>query len=266
MGFSIVQSYSGVPNTIWAPIVDSDTIFNGSIVDCQGAEGVAPIGAASGAADTSGKRVPFGVVVGNNLYNQAYNSTQQANSITEVTPHDSTVDYRMKEGTWPKGDREAMVQVALITAETVLRAPLYNGAVGTVPTVLTVVTGDTNGVSCTTNATDVAGIAVRSTLYFRSGANAGAYRITDDTSTTALTWDKATTDDVEIGDTAIRLNLRALGPCQVQFDAESTYVDIGATATSDYYAIDVIKLDLSTPGSEHVYFKFNADHFGLLRA
>ena len=126
------------------------------------------MGAATGAADTtsSPSSVPFGVVVGNNLKNPAYNSTWQANAITDATPLASTTEYAMIEGVWAKGDKQAMVQVALITPETVIKGPLYNAALGTAPTLLTATTAvSAGGTSAVTNATDaVAGIDTTSVL------------------------------------------------------------------------------------------------------
>ena len=154
----------------------------------------------------------------------------------------------------------------LITPETVIKGPLYNAAQGTAPTLLTVTTGVGAGTSAVTNATDVAGVDNFATVYFRSGANAGAYRVTSDTSTTALAWDKPTTAGVAIGDTAVRVPLRPFGPTYAQFDSESMYIDVSATPATDYFVLDILKLDLSVAGKEHAYFKFNADHFSLLRA
>lgn len=264
MAFSVVE---GSPRSIWTQIVDSDTLYVGQIIECQANEGSAPVGAASGNADTSGKIIPYGVVLGTNLYNSQYDTTQQADKITDATPHDSTTEFVLHEGVWVRGDRVAMVEIALITPETILEGPIYNAALGTAPTLGTVTTGDASGVTCTVNAMDVAGVANLATMYFRSGANQGAYRVTDDTSTTALEWDKPTTYDVAIGDTLVRINgLRPNGPSYAQFDTEAMYIDCAAALTSDYYVIDVIRLDLSEATKERVHFKFNVDHFGLKRA
>lgn len=265
MGFSIVE---GSPRSIWCPITDGDTIYVGQVVHNQSNEGIAPIATATGAADTTSKLVPFGVVVGlnNTADNTVFDSTYNANSITDASPHGTNTNYVGSEGVFARGDRQAMALVALIDHNTVLQGPLFNAAYSTAPTVLTVTTGSTTGVSATTNATDVAGIAAQSALYFRTGANAGAYRNTDDTSTTALTWDKATFADVASGDTAIRVNLRLQGLSKVQFDSESTYIDIGATATTNYYNVNVLKLDLKEAGKEHANFTFNMDHFSAIRA
>lgn len=266
MGFKVVHGPS--VQKIWAPIVDSDTLYIGQIVECQGAEGCTPIGVSAGANDTTGKVVPFGIVVGINSipgYGN-FDSTYKTDKITDATPHASTTEFQSVEGVWPKGDKQAMVEIALIDATTIIEGPIFNAAVGTAPTVGTVTTGSADGLSCTTNAVDVAGVAVLSTVYFRAGANKGQYRISDDTSATAHAWDKATVYDVEVGDTLVKTNLRAIGPSRVQFDSESIYIDCAAALTTDYYGIDVIKLDLSVAGKEHCHFRFNADHFTLKRA
>jgi hypothetical protein len=242
-------------------------LYVGQIVECQGNEGAAPVNAAAGAADTTGKVVPFGVVVGTNLYNSSYNTTQQADQITDTTPHDSTVEYVLHEGVWARGDRVAMVEIALITPETIIKGPIFNGALNTATILGTVTAGSASGVTATVNALEVAGVATLATVYFRGGENVGAYRVTDDTSTTVIAWDKPTTKDVAIGDTLVRVNgLRPIGPSYAQFDTEAMYIDSAAALTTDYYVLDVIKLDLSEAGKEHVFFKFNADHFTLKRA
>ena len=264
MGFVIVE---GSPRSLWVPIVDLDTIYVGQIVACQANEGIVPIGTASGANDTSQLNVPMGVVIGLNAKNPAYDSTYKAEKITDVSPHDNTVEYVLHGGKHPLGDRAAYAKVALITPNTVLRGPLFNAAFGTAMTLGTVTTGGSTGVSCTVNALEVAGVANLSTVYFRTGANRGVYRITDDASTTALTWDKATYADVAVGDTLVRVNgLRIFGPSRAQFDAEAMYINSAAALTADYYGVNVIALDLSESGKEHVDFMFNADHFCLKRA
>lgn len=266
MGFEVV---SANPHMVWAPIVDSDTCYVGQLVDCQGAEGVAPLGAAAGAADTTAQVVPFGVVVGTNNKTPSFDSTYKADKIVEATPHGTTTEFTGVEGPLRVGGHtEAMVKIALITPETIIRGKIFNAAYGTAPTVGTVTTGSTTGKAATGTSAlcDVAGVAVLGTVYFRSGANQGIYRITDDTSTTALTWDKATPYDVAVNDTLVRINgLRPVGTSYMQTDSESTYIDCSAALTADYWVIEVVRLDLSTAGSEYVDFRFGMDHFCLKR-
>ena len=267
MGFEVVHDN---PFMIWAPIVDSDVIRVGSIVACQADEGVVPIGAAGGANDTTNKLVPYGIVVGTNhtADGEEADTTNSTVQITDVSPHDSVTKRVGQEGVTPRGDRQAMVKIALITPDTIIKGSIFNGAVGTPPTVATGTSAaSATGVALTsTTAVDSAGVAVLSTIFFRTGANTGVYRITDDTSTTVMTWDKGTPNDTALGDTYVRVNLRSNGPSRAQFDAEGLYIDAAAAVTADYYGIDVIKLDLSESGKENVYFKFNVDHFSLKRA
>lgn len=264
MGFEI---YHGTPHTVWVPIVDLDTIYIGQLVACQVNEGIVPLGTASGANDTTGKKVPMGVVVGLNLAIPSYDSTFKTDKITDASPLNSTVDYRLLEGKHPKGDTAAYAKVAIITAETILKGPIYNAAFGTAMVLGTVTTGDANGVSCTVNTLEVAGVAGLASVYFRTGNCKGVYRVTDDSSATAVTWDKATPRAVAVGDTLVRANgLRIFGPSYTQFDSESMYINSAAALTTDYFGIDVIALDLSEASKEYVIFKFNADHFCLKRA
>jgi len=236
-------------------------------------EGVQPIGAAAGASNTTNKDIPMGVVVGSNATaaNRSFSSTYKAEYITQVaagTPYGSTTSFVGVEGPWNKGDKQYMVEIAEITPETVLRGPLFNAAVGTAPTVVTVTTGDGgDGIGCTTGASTVATVANFGTLYMRSGANKGIYRTLTSASTTTHTWLKAMPGSVAIGDTGVIVNgLRPYGICYCQFDTEGLYIDVSAALTADYYIIDVVELDLSEAGNEHVKFRFNMDNFCAARA
>src|SRR3989304_3267895 len=208
MGFKIIHGNS---QKLWCPITYQDTIYVGQLVKCQVDEGVVPLGAASGVADTTGKSVPWGVVVGTNNKNPLFNATYNTQYITDATPLAATTEFTGVEGPWSKGEQRAMVEVELITPETILRGQIFNSTFGTAMTVGTVTTGDTNGVSCTTG-TLVASTANQATLSFRSGANKGAYRILDNTSATAQTWDTPKYAAVAVGDTCVKAPLRYIGP------------------------------------------------------
>ncbi|OHB71482.1 MAG: hypothetical protein A2W23_03125 [Planctomycetes bacterium RBG_16_43_13] len=262
MGFKIIH---GSQQKLWAPITYQDTIYVGQIVKCQTDEGVIPFGAAAGVADTTALGIPLGVVVGTNNRNPLFNTTYNTQYITDASPLASTTEFIGVEGPWNKGEQRAMVQIELITPETILRGQLFKTTFGVAMDVGTVTTGDTNGVSCTTG-TLVASTAQLATLFFRSGANRGAYRVLDNTSATAQTWDTPTYAAVAVGDTCVKAPIRYLGPAYADFDAESMFIDAAATYATNYHVIDVIRLDLSVPGGEYVDFKFNADHFCLKRA
>lgn len=260
----------------WVPVEPAEVIRTGSIVAVDTAtplEGVQPIGTAAGASNTTNKDIPMGVVVGNNNTsgNLSYDSTNMTEQITQVAAgsvYGSTTNYTGVEGPWPKGDRQAMVAIEHITAETVIRMPIFNAAVGTAPTVVTAtVASGGDGIGATTGATDVAPVANFATIYMRTGANRGIKRTLTSSSTTVHTWLKAMPGDVAVGDTAVIINgLRPYGISYAQFDAEALYINCAAALTADYYIINVRRLDLSEPGNEYVEFTFNADNFCAARA
>lgn len=267
MGFEIA---SANPHLVWYPIDTADTatetLYVGQIVKA-GSDGVLNLGSASGAADATGKAVPWGIVVSTNNKVQTYNTTYKTEYITSAATQAAQLarSYQGVEGKWSKNDPQAMVQVALIDPSTVIKGRIFNGAVGTAPTLLTVSsTTDSDGLvtgNTTTNATSFTPVQDLGTIYCRSGLNAGLYRITQDTSTTVPTVDTAYPYDVAVGDTFVRVPLRPVGQSYGQFDSEALYINAGASPATDYFILDVIVLDLATAGNEYCLFRFNSIHF-----
>ena len=272
-GFEIAYCHTGTPFTFWAPVDCAagslDTLYVGQLIR-SGGDGVLPVGTASGAADTSNKRVPLGVVIGTNNRTPVFDTTYSTQSIGSADTQALQVarDWQGNEGIWAKGDPQALVKVALIDHTSILRGRIYNAAYGTAPTVVTTTAASTDGfmTAGTTGACDFTPVADLGSIYCRKGANRGLLRITIDTSTTAPTVDTAYPQDVAIGDTFVRVPLRPIGQSYVQFDSESMYIDCSASPATNYFIIDVIALDLSVAGSEHVLFKFNGVHFDPARA
>ena len=260
MGFEVVHD---AQQAIWCPVINTDTLYVGQVV-VAGNEGVAPLAAATGAGDTTAKQVPFGVVIGTNKKTPAFSSTYGAESITYVAASSATAeDYVMVEGPWAKGDKVAMVKVIPITAQTVLKVPLYTATLGTALTV-----GTLSGTPTTLGGTSsavIAGIDSLSTMFVRSGGQAGAYRVTDDTSTTTLTWDGELNAAPDAGDTLVRINLRPQGLARMQLGTEGLFADVNADVSADYCLIDVLRLDLSQAGKEYVEFRFHPCHFDSVR-
>jgi len=253
---------------IWVPIDTTDTIYTNQLVKSAG-DGVAPLGSATGVADTTNKGIPFGVAVGNDTHPApVFDATFNSTSVTGVLTQAAQVakDVEGVEGQWIKGDTQGFVLVDLIGPDSIIEAPLFNAAFGTAPSLLTVTTGSTTGLGFTSNACDFTPVADLCTTYCRSGANQGAMRISDDTSTTVTTNDRAFKYDIAIGDTFIRVPSRPIGLSYLQFDAESVYVNVAASPATNYYVVNVLWLDLRVAGEEKVYFKFTGDHFSLARA
>lgn len=274
MGITVVH---GSPQSVWYPMKPGATIYVGGLVsldESAPSEGVEQLPDAAGVANLTNLDIPLGVCIGTNRFDPLHSTTYNTDYITDpgaTDAHDgASIDFRMVEGPWAKGDPIAMVRVALINQNTVLRAPIYNAAVGTAPSLLTVTTGDTDGLGCTTNAADFTGIATNlQTFYFRTGNNAGVYRITDSASSTVHAWDRATKTDVAVGDTGVMVPMRTHGTSTVMFDATTAaYIDCAdapVAAATNRWVINVIRLDLSTAGNEYVEFTFNGVHFNRFR-
>lgn len=255
------------PHSIWVPIDSADTIYTGSIVTST-ADGVGPVGAAAGAADTTGKAIIRGLVLATNDDVPTLNTTYMNHSVAGVTTQAAQVAraWYGNEGQWAKNDPQPLVKIALLTPQTMIKARLYNSSWGTAPTVLTVTTGSATGLGFTSNACDFTPVADLCTSYCRSGANAGLMRISDDTSTTVETNDIAFPQDIAVGDTFVRVPLRPFGDSYVQMDTESLFFDVSASPATDYYAINVIELNLKEAGNEYVIFTFASVHFDGHRA
>lgn len=263
MGFEVVHCDTS-DQRLWSPVINTDTLYVGQLL-VAGNEGVAPLAAATGAGDTTGKQVPWGVVIGTNKKTPTFDATYNADSITyNAASSAGSEDYVGVEGPWKKNDRTAQVEYLPLTATTVLRAPLYTDTLGTAPTITTFASG-LSTLGGTGSAVEEAGVAALSTLYVRSGGVAGSYRVTDDTSTTVMTWDAELNAAPVAGDTAVRINLRPQGTCRMQVGTESLFVDTGATVTTNYFLIDVVRLDLSEAGREYVEFRFHPCHFDSVR-
>ncbi len=272
-GMSIVH---GSPQTIWVPVVPATTIYVGGLVCVDTSAplaGVIMLPDASGVANDSNLDVPLGVCIGTNRKNPLYDSTELTEYITSPAAGDAyggaSIEFVGVEGPWAKGDPIPMVKVALINSNTVIRAPLRVAAIGTAPTVETVTsqtTGGATGVGCTTAAHDFTSIANdMSTIYFRSGGNAGTYRTNNSASNTALLFAKATRNSVEIGDTLVIVPLRSHGYSTVMFDdTTAMFIDCADAPVlngTNRWIIQVIRLDLATAGQEYCEFCFDSVHF-----
>ena len=268
--FQVAQGQPDVKQ-VWMPIntVSSvSTLYYGQLVkfDTASMNGCAPLAVANGAADTSSKEIISGIVTGFNYYpmTNLNNATygQYMAGVTAVA--DQKAIYKMGvEGMHPKGDPQPMVQVARLTPSTVIEANIYNAAMGTAPTLLTPSTAPTTS-AITTNACDFTPVAQLCTTYCRTGANAGIYRISSDTSTTASTYTMYWPNTPAITDTFVRVPLRQ-GTSFMQINSTSGYigmwVEASASPATNYFAISVDELDLRLSGQEKVLFRFDTCHF-----
>src|SRR5574343_10812 len=271
----IIQVVDGSPHEVWVPVtsVGATTMYVGQLVQ-TGTDGVITMANASGVLDKStkvnyagtlvGTKIPFGVVTAVSAANPTYNSTYKRNSVTSVITSNAnyTVDMAGVEGGWSKGDKQAYVKVALITPQTILRAPIYLTSFGTAPTVATVASGaSSTGMGYTTAATiGFTSVAHKTTAYCRSGANKGIYRVTSDTSTTVKTCTSPFPYAIAVGDTFVHVNLKSFGHTTIALDSLGLFV-LAEGDASNNYGVNVINLDLSEAGNEYVDFQFGAYQF-----
>lgn len=264
MGFIISEMNTEMPKTVWMPVDATDTLYVGQIVT-SGSDGVLPLGAASGVNNLSNNTsLPFGIVVGTNYRKPVYNSTYKANSITGVAASASQDDIEKVGGHgfgMATGDFQAKVEVAIITPSTVIEGQFFNGAYGTAMSTftLTVASAD-GGITAPTGATtDFTPVADLCTMFCRSGNNAGAARITTDTSTTQPTVTHGFPNAaLAVGDTFVRVPAR-MGMSYIQFDSESTYIEGSASPATNYFVVTVVAMDLWESGKETCHFMFNPE-------
>jgi hypothetical protein len=260
-GFTVVEAPM---RTIWVPVgyvttATPKTLYVGQLVTntiATTSNGVMPF-VQSGTPDT---RVPFGVVIGTNNKEPVYDATYKAEYITSVNTQATLLarKWALAEGMWAKGDSQAMVQIAVIGPSTVLKGRIFAGAYGTAPTVGTCSAISTDGLSvtCGTAGLGLTRIAYNSTIYCRTGANAGLYRISYDTDTTlnATTLYIPFPYDTAVGDTFVSVNA-AVGQTLLTFDALGTYIN-GQAAQSASNRVNMLELDLSVAGQESAIFSF----------
>jgi hypothetical protein len=276
MAFTVVH---GSPQKIWAPVINTDTLYVGQLVKSTN-EGVQPLQTALNGGDSANKttvdllgiagscggQAVYGVVVGTNAKTPAFNPTLGAEQITYAEPPSATTEtYVGVEGPWAKGDLMAMVEIAVIDPSTVLRGEIFHSATArTAPTVATV-TASCSGLAADCGSFGVTTVAQMSTLYFRSGSNAGSYRVLDSTAATGPTWDIILTSSTgangQLNDTVVATNLRPQGNCRMQVSTEALWIQGNAAVTADYFEVQVLRLDLSVAGSEYCEFRFVPNNF-----
>jgi len=267
---------SGTPNKKWFPVnmvSSASTLYVGQLTQFPIADnGLAPLAAATGAADTSGKQVIHSVVTGTNDLSPTFDATygQYITAVDTLALQGARKQFGA-EGMFVKGDPQALVEVDLITAETEIQANVGGSATvkTTAPTLLTVTTGSATGAGFTSNATQFTPVAQLCTVYCRTGANAGIYRISLGTSTTVFTFTTLWPKAIAVGDTFVAVPYR-LGMCYANINTTSGALGLWLNGTAldatNSFIINVLKMDLSEAGKETINFRFHSVHFDLTRA
>jgi hypothetical protein len=259
MGFKIVSNYPPLEKWyhVGVPAGSPDTVYVGQLVQLISADvggGVVPY-SISGTPDVT--RVPFGIVTATNNRNPVYSSTYNAEYISSLETAALVAarsDFAFQEGMLSKGDRAPMVKVALLDHSAIIEGPIRTGTINTAPGVVTVTTAGTAlGATWVHSSADVTAVAENTTYHFRTGANAGLYRVSHTASQTTGTFRIALNAGIAIGDTACVVNV-AVGRTYLTVDAEAMWVENGNHTAE--ILVDVIGMDLRTAGQETVLFRF----------
>ncbi len=203
--------------------------------------------------------------MGDNNITPVYDSTYKVNKIASVATQANQLARKWsgQEGRmYPKGDPQALVEVALIGPETVIVGPIHDADIDADVTLLTSTSVSTNGTTgIVTNSCDFTPVGDLETMYCRTGANRGLYRITTNSATkTTVTNTVAWPYDVAIGDTFVRVPLRQ-GISYIYTDTLAMYIDSSLGLATNYYGVDVVDMDLTEAGSEKAWFRFLPSHF-----
>ncbi len=270
---------------VWVNGDGASTYYIGQIVSYTPATktnemdgNVIPLAVPAGAADATNMQIPAGIVVGFDLRTPktvvAVGSQYLQNDGGTMVSQAAQLarDWTGVEGMHGKGDPAIFLQIEEILPDTLIQMPICNAALGTAPTVATatVVSSSTDGMitAITNNAIDHTNVALMGTVYCRSGANAGIYRVQKSTTTTALSVTQAFPYDPAVGDTFVSVPFKQ-GNSTIYIAGPGLYVDCSKNpviAATNLFHVIVQRMDLSTAGREYVNFRFGGDHFCRFRA
>lgn len=271
MAFNVVE---GEGRTFWCSTDGSSTYYIGQLVTAVAASKaeiagtVKPLAVPAGAADTTNFQCVLGIVTGISNRTPVSDSTGQYGTGVTTQAAQLAREWCGGEGMYAKGDPQLLVLVTEITSSTIVEGPVFNAALGTAPTVVTDTAGtDTTGYTSagTTTACDFTPVANLCTIYCRTGRNAGLYRVTADTSTTAPQVTVGFPYDVALGDAFVRVPFKQ-GHSKIYISGPALYVNCAQTPATNYFSVFVYGMDLSTAGAEKVQFRFSTVHFDADRA
>ena len=152
----------------------------------------------------------------------------------------------------------AIVQMQILTPNSLIRAPIVKDTVGTAPECKACTTGSSDGLTFVIATIDTT-VSQYSTAYCRTGANRGEYRRITTGATTTQTVVVPFTNDIAIGDTFCVANV-VQGLAHIDFDTQFQGIDSSAALTN-YYSVIVHELNLEEAGREYCTFRFAPQHF-----
>lgn len=198
----------------------------------------------------------FGIVTGIVDGSRTYNSTYRGDGTTYTTTQATIAST---------GPSEVQVTLCLPWI-TLVRAPIYNAAYGTALTEITATSASSGGTVITGTGSAITDIADDfATVYCRTGANRGHYRvITTSTSTTSQTVTVPFPYGISVGDTFVVASC-VLGIGGLDIPATANCID-GNNDMDAYYPVFYHEINLEESGKEFAIFSFLPNASGPLAA
>jgi len=258
MAFTIAGSLTGSPVVIRTYQI-GETMYAGQLAMSGlvgGAGGHVQIADAASEAHENDQPI-LGVVVGA-FQDGVYSSTYNGDGITYDTTLANVLANTHKDA--------AMVQVArVLPDDTLIRGPIYDGEYKTALTVLTETTGDATGLTVTHAGEAITDIADDfATIYCRTGANKGLYRVVTTGGTGSQVCTVAFPYAISVGDTFVCASC-VLGLGGLDIPATADCID-GNVALSSYYDVEYHSINLEEAGKEFATFTFKAKACGPIAA
>jgi len=190
-----------------------------------------------------------GVVVGAITSPTYTAATYQSDKIT----YDTTQATQVAND--PVGAAEA--QVAIMRPGDLWKAPIGKATIATALDVITVTTTDTAGDDVIHTGTITAPTHLLSTVYCRTGANKGLYRVITSGGTADQDLTICFPYDITSGDTFVAADVK-LGSCRIDLSTNSLGLD--ASAATNYYDAFCTELNLEVSGEEYAVISFATHH------
>jgi hypothetical protein len=246
--FQFAGSLSG-STPIVKPMQIGETMYVGQLAMSGligGAGGHVQIADAASEAHENDQPI-IGIVTGA-WQDGVYSSTYRGNGVTYDTTLANVLANTHHDA--------AMVQVLeIVPNDTLIKGSIYDTTYGTALTTLTETTGDATGLTVTHAAGAVADAADDlATIYCRSGANQGLYRVVTTGGTDAQVCTVAFPYAIAIGDTFVRASC-VLGLGGLDIPATANCID-GDAALASYYDVKYHQINLEESGKEWASFYF----------
>lgn len=255
MAFSWAGDLGGAARPVVVHLPIGATCYQGQLLgyDTAGAtNGGAVIPTANAAAGPDTTSFVQGICLGVDKAH-SYNSTYKGEVATYTTTQATIAAYEYKAPI----EAGTMVQVALITPTTLIKAPVVKDTVGTACETVTNTAASSGGTTVTFSTIDTT-VDGYSTLYCRTGANRGHMRKVTTVGTTSSVAVVPFPYAIAVGDTFAVVNV-VLGQAHLAWDSQFQGIDSSA-ALSNYYKAYVHELNLEEAGKEYAVFTLSAAH------